>query len=165
LFEELGLEVGRGEALLVTGENGSGKSSLLRLAAGLLQPQGGCVECVYASLADDNLALDRELPLCKALAFWSDDVEDPSLALGLDRLLKVPVRLLSAGQRKRATLARVAGSKAPLWLLDEPLNGLDGDSLDRVHALIDAHRRSGGAVVAASHSPMPGEWRQLELGR
>ncbi len=75
-----------------------------------------------------------------------------------------PVRLLSSGQRKRATLARVAASGAPLWLLDEPLNALDTDGADRLKGSIDAHRASGGAVLAASHQPLAGDWRTLELG-
>src|SRR4051794_35190426 len=83
--------------------------------------------------------------------------------LGLSHLLEVPVRLLSSGQLKRATLARVAASGAPLWLLDEPLNALDGDGADRFTTLIEQHRASGGAILAASHQPLPGEWRRLEL--
>jgi heme exporter protein A len=77
----------------------------------------------------------------------------------------VPVRLLSAGQAKRASLARAAASGAPLWLLDEPANGLDAASVELLGKLIDAHRSSGGSVVAASHLELPGEWRTLELGR
>ena len=85
-------------------------------------------------------------------------------ALGIAHLADVPVRLLSSGQAKRATLARVASSRAPLWLLDEPLNALDGDGAERIAGLIDRHRLSGGAVVAASHQPLPGDWQKLELG-
>ena len=77
----------------------------------------------------------------------------------------MPVRLLSSGQAKRATLARVAASGAPLWLLDEPLNGLDAEGADRLAAVLDEHRAAGGAVLAASHQPLPGEWRRLELGQ
>ena len=83
--------------------------------------------------------------------------------LGLTELAPVPVRLLSSGQLKRATLARVAASGAPLWLLDEPINALDGDGALRLAAMIEQHRAKGGAVLAASHQPLPGEWRQLEL--
>jgi heme exporter protein A len=75
------------------------------------------------------------------------------------------VRLLSAGQRKRAALARVAASRAPLWLLDEPANALDTGSVGLLATLIEAHRAAGGAVLAASHSPLAGDWRTLELGR
>lgn len=161
LFEDLGFELAAGEALQVVGPNGSGKSSLIRLAAGLLRPESGRVERAALALADDNLALDRELPFRKALAFWGGG--DLS-ALGLAELAEVPVRLLSAGQRKRAALARVAASGAPLWLLDEPGNALDTRSVDLLAKLIEGHRAAGGAVLAASHSPLPGEWRMLELG-
>jgi heme exporter protein A len=75
----------------------------------------------------------------------------------------VPVRLLSSGQLKRATLARVAASGAPLWLLDEPLNALDSDGAERLAGLIERHLATGGAVLSASHQPLPGEWRRLEL--
>jgi heme exporter protein A len=169
LFENLDLALGPGEALHVTGPNGSGKSSLIRLAAGLLRPERGQVERTALALADDNLALDRELPLIAALHFWvgpdGSKLEAPLNRLNLAGLIPVPVRLLSAGQRKRATLARVAASGAPLWLLDEPANGLDSEGFGDLVELIDAHTAAGGAVVAASHLPLPGEWRTLELGQ
>ena len=165
LFENMDLDLGPGDALLVTGPNGSGKSSLIRLAAGLLGPKRGTVERAEAALADDQVALDRELPLRRALGFWGGAIDEGMEALGLQPLAGVPVRLLSAGQAKRASLARAAASGAPLWLLDEPANGLDRDSLQRLGALIDRHRSAGGAVLAASHLPLPGEWRTLELAR
>ena len=164
LFEGLDLELGPGDALQVTGRNGSGKSSLIRLAAGLLRPDRGKVEAAPLAIAGDALALDRELPLRTALEFWGGDVRPAMAALGLADLAGVPVRLLSAGQAKRASLARVAASGAPLWLLDEPANALDPDSLQLLGELVDGHRRAGGAVLAASHVPLPGEWRALELG-
>jgi heme exporter protein A len=165
LFGELDLALGQGEALQVRGPNGSGKSSLIRLAAGLLRAERGRVERVVAALADDHLALDRELPLKRALQFWTEPVDAAIAALGLARLAQVPVRLLSSGQQKRAMLARIAASKAPLWLLDEPLNALDGDGAERVEALVADHLARGGGVLAASHQPLPGNWRMLELGR
>ena len=164
LFEDLDLALGPGEALQVTGPNGSGKSSLLRLAAGLLRPERGRIDRTQPAIADDTLALDRELPLTKALRFWAGNVDAAMDALGLSPLGDVPVRLLSAGQAKRATLARVAASGASLWLLDEPANALDSDAVDRLAATIDRHRSTGGAILAASHTPLPGEWRQLDLG-
>ena len=163
LFEGFDLAVGPGEALQVTGRNGSGKSSLLRLAAGLLKPEAGAIEAAALALADDNLALDRELPLGRALRFWDGNGESALEALDLASLAEVPVRLLSAGQAKRAALARVAAAGAQLWLLDEPANALDLVSVERLASLIDRHRSAGGAVVAASHSPLPGDWRTLEL--
>lgn len=164
LFEKLDLALGPGEALHLTGPNGSGKSSLIRLAAGLLRAEAGRIERSEMALADDALALDRELPLRRALRFWAAQVDDAMDALGLMRLAQVPVRLLSTGQAKRATLARVAASKATLWLLDEPLNGLDSDGIARVDALVAAHLERGGAVLAASHGQLGGAWSRLELG-
>lgn len=165
LVEGLDLALNSGEALQVTGPNGSGKSSLIRLAAGLLQPERGRVERSPLALADDNLALDRELPLRRALRFWSASIDTPMEALGIAHLADVPVRLLSSGQAKRAALARVAGSGAQLWLLDEPLNALDGEGADRLAHIVERHRAAGGAVLAASHQPLPGDWRILELAR
>ena len=165
LFSKLSLSVGPGEALHVAGPNGSGKSSLLRVAAGLLAPAAGSVDRLRPALSDGSLALDPELPLRRALSYWIGGAAHEAMAaLGLSELERLPVRHLSTGQAKRASLARVAGSGASLWLLDEPLNGLDSGSLQRVEALIAAHRSSGGAVVAASHAPLAGEWARLELG-
>ena len=164
LFEDLNLQLGPGEALHLTGPNGSGKSSLIRLAAGLLRAERGRIERSDIALADEHLALDREQPLRRALGFWSGDVDQAMDALDLTRLADVPVRLLSTGQAKRATLARVAASGAPLWLLDEPLNGLDADGVERLDALIARHLGEGGAVLAASHGPLGGYWSRMELG-
>ena len=126
LIEGLNLQLGAGEAVHLTGPNGSGKSSLIRLVAGLLRPNAGRIERSQAALADDALALDREVPLGRALAFWGGPrLADAISAFELQDLLPIPVRLLSTGQARRARLARVAASGGPLWLLDEPLNGLD----------------------------------------
>jgi heme exporter protein A len=164
LFEGLSLEIGPGERLQVAGPNGSGKSSLIRLAAGLLRAERGRVHRSSLALADDAIALDRELPLGRALQFWNASPEKAMDALGLTHLGLVPVRLLSSGQLKRATLARVAASGAPLWLLDEPLNALDADGAKKLGFLVERHLESGGAVLAASHQKLGGEWRKLELG-
>jgi len=165
LFERLDLMLEPGGALHVTGPNGSGKTSLIRLVAGLLQPSAGRIERADAALADDGLAFDRELPLGRALAFWKGpDLGKAIAAFHLDALTHVPVRLLSTGQAKRASLARVMASGAPLWLLDEPLNGLDQDGAKRLNAAISAHRDAGGVVLAASHLPLDGNWHGLELG-
>jgi len=164
LFEGLQLRLDPGEAIHLTGPNGSGKSSLIRLVAGLLRATSGFIERAEAALADDGLALDAELPLGKALAFWRLPHLQQSLErLNLSDLAGVPVRLLSTGQAKRAVLARVLGSGAPLWLLDEPLNGLDRQGLGALEDAIRAHRKNGGAVLAASHVPMGGSWRELGL--
>jgi heme exporter protein A len=165
LFENLYFALGPGERLQVTGPNGSGKSSLIRLAAGLLSAERGTVERGHCALADDSPALDRELPLRRALRFWAERTEEAMGAFGIAHLADVPVRLLSSGQLKRATLARAAASGAPVWLLDEPLNALDREGAERVAAAIANRLAAGGAVLAASHQPLPGEWRTLELGR
>ena len=163
LFEGLSFELGQGERLQVAGPNGSGKSSLLRLAAGLLRAERGRVERSRLALADDAVALDGELELGRALQFWSPP-EKAMAALGLAHLALVPVRLLSSGQLKRATLARVAASGAPLWLLDEPLNALDADGAKKLGGVVERHLEAGGAVLAASHQRLGGDWRKLELG-
>jgi len=165
LFAGLDLDLNGGEALHVAGPNGSGKSSLIRLVAGLLKPSAGRIERVAIALADEGLALDRELPLGRAMTFWAGPrLKEAMTAFDLDPLAHVPVRLLSTGQAKRARLARVMASAAPLWLLDEPLNGLDAKGVGELDRAIAAHRSSGGAVLAASHLPLGGEWRSLELG-
>ena len=163
LFEGLDLDLGPGERLQVTGPNGSGKSSLIRLAAGLLRAERGEVQRSPLALADDHVALDRELPLGRALSFWGGRINEAISALGIDHLAEVPVRLLSSGQLKRATLARVAASGVPLWLLDEPLNGLDSDGTKRLGRLVERHLETGGALLAASHQKLGGEWPKLEL--
>ena len=164
LFEGLDLQLGPGEALHLTGPNGSGKSSLIRLAAGLLRAESGRIDRSALALADEHLAFDRELPLRRALGFWGGEVDRAMNALELTRLADVPVRLLSTRQAKRATLARVAASKAPLWLLDEPLNGLDADGVERLDTLLARHLERGGAILAASHGPLGGSWSRMELG-
>ena len=161
LFEGLSLRLGPGEAALVRGPNGAGKSSLLRLAAGLLRPAAGTVARAEAALADEQLALDERQRLGGALAFWIADAEAGMAAMGLEALAQVPVRMLSTGQRKRAVLARVAASGAPLWLLDEPANGLDTDGLARLDAAMAAHRAAGGAILAASHQPIALDGAQI----
>lgn len=166
LFERLDVALRPGEALHVTGPNGCGKSSLIRLVAGLLQPSAGTIDRSEAALADDGLALDRELALGKALAFWGGPRLGEALAaFDLERLSDVPVRMLSAGQARRARLARVIASGAPLWLLDEPLNGLDSAGANQLTAAIAAHRAAGGSILAASHTPLGDDWRTLELAR
>lgn len=154
LFEGLDLALGPGDAALVQGPNGAGKSSLIRIAAGLLRAAAGKVERAEAALADEHLALDERQPLARALAFWVENEASGIEAMALEPLIEVPVRMLSTGQRKRAVLARVVASGAPLWLLDEPGNGLDADGLRRLEAAMAAHRAGGGAILAATHQPL-----------
>lgn len=162
----MSLTVGPGEALQLTGPNGCGKSSLLRLAAGLLRAERGRVERADPALADDKPALDRDRPLGLALRFWSGRDATPTMeALGIAHLAAVPVRYLSSGQLRRASLARVLASNATLWLLDEPANALDSAGVETLAGLIAGHRAKGGAVVTATHLPLPGDWQRLALGR
>jgi len=167
LFRGLSLALETGEALHVTGANGIGKSSLVRMLAGLLRPFAGMVERHGAiGLLDDRPALDPQVELGRALAFWRalDGADDALDRIGLDRLRDVPVRYLSTGQTKRAAIARLLGQKAPIWLLDEPLNGLDSGGVALVESLIAEHLASGGIAVIASHQPLATSARTLALG-
>ena len=162
LFEGMDFALDGGEAALLTGPNGAGKSSLMRIAAGLLPPSAGKVRRDGGlAFAGEAAALDPRLPLGQALLFWARldgagraGVEDALDAMGIAGLAQVPVHMLSTGQRKRAALARVIAGGAALWLLDEPGNGLDAASLDRLAAAMANHRRRGGIVVAATHQPL-----------
>lgn len=157
LFAALEVSVKSGDLLHITGTNGTGKSSLMRILAGLLRPYEGAVtRSGSMALIDERLALDPEWPLGKALGFWErlDGCTDPSNSLSLmelEPLLDVPVRYLSTGQRKRAAFARLLSAPRPIWLLDEPFNGLDADACEKVRALTQLHCGGGGLCVIASH--------------
>ena len=157
LFKGLSLALRGGDACQITGANGVGKSSLIRIIAGLMPAFAGSVAVEgEIGLIDERPALDPQLPMGKALAFWSrlDGGADSAIErLGLANLLDVPVRYLSTGQKKRAALARLIGQRASVWLLDEPLNGLDSDAVYLVEALASEHLASGGICLIASHQP------------
>jgi heme exporter protein A len=164
LFSGVSFDLGPGDAAIVTGPNGIGKSSLIRIAAGLLAPFDGAVTCeVDRALLTEASALDTDRSLVAALRFWAglDRAPDPDTrvaraveALDLEALAGIPVRLLSTGQRRRASIARVAASAASVWLLDEPANGLDLASVARLEALIATHRAAGGMALVATHLPL-----------
>ncbi|MEM1133184.1 MAG: heme ABC exporter ATP-binding protein CcmA [Pseudomonadota bacterium] len=164
LFRGLDMELAPGDALTLVGPNGIGKSSLLRMIAGLLPVFAGSLEVTgNIALCDDRLPLDSDQTLTKTLRFWqaidsiSDARRDAALeALYLTSLADIPVRIFSTGQRKRAALALMAMGNAPIWLVDEPANGLDQAALALLGNLFSAHRNAGGIVLAASHLPLPG---------
>lgn len=169
LFRGLSLALGGGEACQIAGPNGIGKSSLLRILAGLLAPFAGDVtRRGEAGLVDERPALDPHLPLAGALAFWErfdGRAAEAAARLGLGELGDVPVRYLSTGQKKRAALARLVAQAAPVWLLDEPLNGLDSDAVKLVETLVAEHCAGGGLAVIASHQAiaLPGGARRIAL--
>ena len=165
LFARLSFALESGAALQLAGSNGIGKSSLIRILAGLHAPFAGSVNREGAiALLDERPALDPHLPLGRALGFWQGidgAANNDATRLGLSDLMDVPVRYLSTGQKKRAALTRLIGQKAPIWLLDEPLNGLDTKGVALVEELAAEHCRAGGIAVIASHQPfaLPGMQR------
>lgn len=159
LFAGMDFALEQGSALHVTGPNGTGKSSLIRILSGLLRPFEGTVDSHGTmGLIDERLALDPDWPLARALQFWErlDGCSDPSGPLAvmeLEPLLDVPVRYLSTGQKKRAAFARLMCKARDIWLLDEPFNGLDAGACAKVEALVALHCGGGGICVIASHQP------------
>ncbi|GFE73587.1 heme ABC exporter ATP-binding protein CcmA [Novosphingobium sp. TCA1] len=159
LFRGVNVRLHAGEALRVSGRNGIGKSSLLRIVAGLAPAFAGTVSTEGAiGLVDERPALDPARPLSDALTFWRQIDGSTENAwelerLGLADLLDVPVRYLSTGQKKRAALARLLGQKARIWLLDEPLNGLDVHAATLAEELTAEHCAAGGIALIASHQP------------
>ncbi len=163
LFRDLNFALTPGQAGLVTGPNGVGKSSLLRLIAGLLEPFSGAIHVpASVALCDERMALDENLPLQNALRFWATldgkSVEDADAAMtdaGIGHLAEVPIRYFSTGQRQRARLARTFLTDANLWLLDEPANGLDTASVELLGRTLQTHLDGGGMILAASHIALP----------
>jgi heme exporter protein A len=181
VFSGLGFGVGAGEALLVTGRNGAGKSSLLRVVAGLvriaagrLAMDGGDPEKTLPEQAHylgHQDALKPSLTVAENLAFWvrylgGTEPSEPALAaIGLGALADLPAAYLSAGQRRRLSIARLVAVKRPLWLLDEPTSALDREAQDTLVGLMRQHLAGGGLIMAAAHGPIGlDRARELRLG-
>lgn len=185
VFDRLSFGLGEGELLALVGRNGSGKTTLLRALAGLMPPEAGTIRWQGADIADDpdawrarlawlghleglkgdltvteNLVVAERLRGVKAI----DRLDGALLAFDLVGLAARPVRTLSAGQRRRAALARVVLSAAPLWLLDEPLNALDVPAQQAFRDALRAHLAAGGLAIAATHVELGVVGRTLELG-
>ena len=169
MLRDVSFRVEAGGALLLTGPNGAGKSTLLRVLAGLIRPASGRVlwrgedmraeAAAHVAYVGHQDAVKPGLTVAENLRFAArvgGGVVDKGLeALGIANLAELPARMLSAGQRRRLALARLALTSAPIWLLDEPTLGLDGGAVALVGTLLAAHRERGGVVVAATHLKLP----------
>jgi heme exporter protein A len=180
VFHDVGFELSAGEALALTGPNGAGKSSLLRLIGGLLRASSGRIE-LAGGAADLTIAeqahyqghldaLKPSLTVAENLAFWihylgGSASPDSALAtLGIAGLADLPAGYLSAGQRRRLSLARLIAVPRPIWLLDEPTSALDAAAQARLGALMRDHLAGGGMIVAATHGPLGIDAKELRLG-
>jgi len=181
VFSGLDFEISGGEALAVTGRNGSGKTSLLRLIAGLLTAGGGTIGI---DGGDAELTLPEQahylghrdaqkpaLSVMENLSFWRDflggEIEDAAECLaqvGLSHALDLPAAYLSAGQRRRLSLARLLAVRRPVWLLDEPTTALDASGQTMFAGLMRDHLAGGGLIVAATHGPLGIAARELRIG-
>ncbi|MET4801754.1 heme exporter protein A [Bradyrhizobium sp. LB11.1] len=181
VFSGLDFEAVTGEAVAVVGHNGSGKTSLLRLIAGLLIPAGGTIaldggdaeltlpeQCHYLGHRD---ALKPALSVAENLSFWADflgggrcDAAECLAAVGLDHAADLPAAYLSAGQRRRLSLARLLTVRRPVWLLDEPTTALDAAGQDMFGGLMRDHLARGGLIIAATHAPLGIDSRELRIG-
>jgi len=181
VFSGLGFAVAGGEALLVTGRNGSGKSSLLRLIAGLVRPAGGGLNLdggnpeltipEQAHYLGHQDAFKPSLTVVENLGFWSrylgraQPAPEALAAVGLAGLADLPAAYLSAGQRRRLSLARLMAVHRPVWLLDEPTSALDDDAQQILVRLMRQHLANDGLIVAATHGPVGLDGtRELRLG-
>jgi heme exporter protein A len=176
VFAGVSFRLPAGGALVLTGANGSGKSSLLRLVAGLLAPAAGRLWWGAAPVAIDVAghharlhyvghqdAVKPVMTPCESLGFWAalrgfelpasaPAIRNALAAFALDGFADWPCRWLSAGQRRRLALARLLVAPAPLWLLDEPSGALDDDGQARLEQAIASHRAAGGRVMVATHA-------------
>jgi len=177
LFSSIDLRVGAGEALWLSGANGSGKSSLLRILCGLSRPAAGTVAwngadirraredfhadlfyCGHAPGLKDDLPAWRNIDVSQRLSGHAGGIDQAARALalfGLEHALHLPCGILSQGQRKRVALARLALTPRPrLLILDEPFSALDKDSVAALHALLEQHLDAGGSVVYTTHQDL-----------
>ena len=181
VFSGLDFEASSGEALAIIGANGSGKTSLLRMIAGLLAVAGGSIgldggeteltlpeQAHYLGHRD---ALKPALSVLENLAFWRDflggeasDARESLTAVGLDHAVGLPAAYLSAGQRRRLSIARLLTVRRPIWLLDEPTNALDVAGQSLFAGLMTDHLARGGLIVAATHAPLGIAARELRIG-
>jgi heme exporter protein A len=182
VFRDLVFAVGAGEALVVTGPNGAGKSSLLRLIAGLVCPTQGRLALEdgdpeltigeQAHYLGHQDALKPSLSVHENLAFWADflggrgtKVGAGLAAVGLDGLARLPAAYLSAGQRRRLSLARLIAAPRAIWLLDEPTSALDAAAQATLADLMRSHLAGGGLILAATHGPIGLDGvKELRLG-
>jgi heme exporter protein A len=183
VFSGLDFSVGGGEALVITGRNGAGKSTLLRVIAGLLRKAAGRLDVTggtsEATLPEQSHylghldAVKPALSVGENLRFWAsylgaprDAPIEPALeAVDLAPLADLPAAYLSAGQRRRLSIARLVAVPRPIWLLDEPTSALDTQSQTRLAELMRNHRAGGGMIVAAAHGPIGlDDARELKLG-
>ncbi len=178
LFEGLNLSLSAGIACALTGPNGSGKTSLLRVVAGLLAPSVGAVSfgaTEPAQAREQDLHLLGHLDGLKAghtgreeLQFWTSwlggsDIGSAVARMDIGALLGLEVRRLSAGQRRRLSLARLISAPRPIWLLDEPLSPLDSGWRTKFGQIMDEHLKTGGIILAAVHDPLPIASLNLEI--
>jgi heme exporter protein A len=171
VFCDLGFRVGAGEALVLTGPNGAGKTSLLRMIAGLLRPAAGRIELAggeaelgvpeQAHYLGHQDALKPSLTVCENLQFWAkylgggtEALASALAAVGLEELADLPAGYLSAGQRRRLSLARLLAVPRPLWLLDEPTAALDIGAQERLTALMREHLGGHGIIMVATHGAL-----------
>lgn len=180
VFAEVNFAAEAGQALAVTGRNGAGKTTLLRLIAGLLEPAQGTIELVggapestvaeQAHYLGHRDALKPALTVLENLRFWHAFLggRDASLASALDAvglagLAGLPAGYLSAGQRRRLSIARLLAAPRPIWLLDEPTAALDAGGQERLRELMQKHLAGGGILVAATHGPLGLVAKELQL--
>ncbi len=174
VLRDFSFAAGSREIVWIKGANGSGKSTMLRSIAGLLPHlAGNCTIKGQLALSDEQTALDGDQTPDEALRFWArfDDadgnrIEKALIALDLVPLADIPIRFLSAGQKRRVALARLIASGADIWLLDEPYNALDQANVARLDTAISAHVARGGIALIASHiAPGIGVSQSISLDR